>query len=453
LKRVLNLLLPLAALGVSASAHAAVLAIVDSGTDLLHKDLKAKAWVNPGEVDDAVDNDDNGYVDDLNGWNFAENDNKVIDRKYIGTFSRDCYTYFELQTKALKGEATQAEKDWMKAKINDPSFLKELEKFGNFVHGTHVAGIAARDAAQARIMALKLIPTERPGASVAAFAAAESMLPADGIQDILIRMGLKALAQAQGKGLAPIAAYMKGEKAQVVNCSFGSSAPVLKETLRPLIEKILKRPATDAEMDDYVKVFMDGATQSMADQFVKAAPNALFVIAAGNDGQDNDAFGAVPANVRTDNSITVAATLGRQKLAYFSNYGQENVDIAAPGVGIRSTAPGDEYLEFSGTSQATPHVANAAGLILDSNPKLTPAQVKQILMQTVDVKAFLKGMVSTSGMLNTDRAVRAAVLSVNNPIEQAIAMARSQVKDASEEAFRDLRNEPEFVLPLPALPL
>ncbi|RSD26984.1 S8 family serine peptidase [Mesobacillus subterraneus] len=57
-----------------------VVAVIDSGVDLNHPDLKEKIWTNPGEIPgDGIDNDNNGYIDDVNGWDFYNNDNSVYD--------------------------------------------------------------------------------------------------------------------------------------------------------------------------------------------------------------------------------------------------------------------------------------------------------------------------------------------------------------------------------------
>jgi subtilisin family serine protease len=145
------------------SAQATTIAIIDSGTDLNHKDLSAKKWFNPKDIDDAVDNDDNGFIDDVNGWNFADGNNRLFEKKYLGTFSQDVYTFFEVQTRILKGEATEADKEWMNAARANPKLIAELGTFGNFVHGSHVAGIAAKNADAAKLMILKLIPTKAIG--------------------------------------------------------------------------------------------------------------------------------------------------------------------------------------------------------------------------------------------------------------------------------------------------
>jgi len=56
-----------------------VVGIVDEGIDVNHPDLQANIWVNPYDPRDGVDNDGNGYVDDVNGWDFYSNDNTVYD--------------------------------------------------------------------------------------------------------------------------------------------------------------------------------------------------------------------------------------------------------------------------------------------------------------------------------------------------------------------------------------
>ncbi|MBE5978886.1 MAG: peptidase S8 [Paenibacillaceae bacterium] len=54
-------------------------AIIDTGIDINHQELRNAIWTNPGEIDgDGIDNDGNGYVDDIHGWNFYSNNNKVF---------------------------------------------------------------------------------------------------------------------------------------------------------------------------------------------------------------------------------------------------------------------------------------------------------------------------------------------------------------------------------------
>ena len=82
--------------------------------------------------------------------------------------------------------------------------------------------------------------------------------------------------------------------------------------------------------------------------------------------------------------------------------------LAAVGEDVLSTVPGGRWEEMSGTSMATPTVAGAAALMFAENPNLTAAQVRDLLVQTVEVDSDLKGKVSTSGKLDIEAAVAAA---------------------------------------------
>jgi subtilisin family serine protease len=96
------------------------------------------------------------------------------------------------------------------------------------------------------------------------------------------------------------------------------------------------------------------------------------------------------------------------KLARFSSHGDKVVELAAVGDNVLSTVPGNRWENMSGTSMATPTVAAAAALMFAENPNLTAAQVRDMLMQTVEVDPDLKGKVSTGGKLDIAAAVAAA---------------------------------------------
>ncbi len=419
----------------------APIGIVDSGTDLKHPDLVAKAWTNPGNL--AGDS----YQDDTNGWNFADNNNQIIDYSYLGKFSPDVTRFFEVQTKILFGTATEAEKRWMTSKKDDPAFISELGKFGNFVHGTHVAGISARNADEARILAAKIIPTEiknlaEVASALTSFAHAalgtqaltNLLQPMDTdnaenpITDGTLKVLLGALAGQQAKLLAPVGAYLKTTGMSAANCSFGTGLAQAKTIVATLAKSILGTDLSDDDQEKYAKVFMNQVLEKGA-VFVTSSPQTLFVMAAGNDGANNDQLPTFPTNLKLDNTISVAATRGYDRFATFSNYGVKMVEIAAPGVGILSDIPGGASITLSGTSQAAPFITNLVGRVLDANPKLSLVQVKQVLMQTVDKKTFLVGKVTSEGIANADRAVRAAELSKQNSVEVAVAQARSEVAD------------------------
>ena len=138
---------------------------------------------------------------------------------------------------------------------------------------------------------------------------------------------------------------------------------------------------------------------------INACPNALFVFAAGNSGENNDNEPVYPCSYGSPNIICVAATDSTDALASWSNYGVNSVDLAAPGANILSTIPGAAYDSWGGTSMATPHVAGAAALVLAHRSNLSPAEVRRALLLSADPRPSLTGRVATGGRLNVWRSL------------------------------------------------
>ena len=149
-----------------------------------------------------------------------------------------------------------------------------------------------------------------------------------------------------------------------------------------------------------------GFSQALQDEIDEAASNdILFVAAAGNSASNNDTVPTYPASLNRPNMIAVAATDNNDALAYFSNYGQNSVELGAPGVAILSTLPGGNYGYLSGTSMATPYVSGAAALMLSICSLATP-DLKKNLLDNVDLIPSLAGQTVTGGRLNVNRAIR-----------------------------------------------
>jgi len=142
--------------------------------------------------------------------------------------------------------------------------------------------------------------------------------------------------------------------------------------------------------------------------------DTLFVVAAGNEGDDVDdgthpvypcATKRPAANPNVDNLLCVGATDNRDEAACWSNVGAASVDLFAPGVSILSTARENGYATRSGTSQATAMVAAAAAVLRADDTMLRPLQLAQALIDSVDVKAPLVPWSVAGGRLNVARAL------------------------------------------------
>jgi subtilisin family serine protease len=181
-------------------------------------------------------------------------------------------------------------------------------------------------------------------------------------------------ARGRGSTSAAVEAiqYSVREGARILNCSFGSSS---KSTA----------------LEDAV-------------QYAKSK-GALIVVAAGNDGADIDRHPSYPAAFGDGNILAVAASTADDRLASFSNYGDTNVDVAAPGEGIVSTYLDGGYKSLDGTSMAAPYVSGAAALLRKRNPDATYEQLRTALRKKVDKPPALAGKVVYDGRLNVVRAL------------------------------------------------
>ena len=148
----------------------------------------------------------------------------------------------------------------------------------------------------------------------------------------------------------------------------------------------------------------DQATKDAIDAL--GAAGILNVFAAGNSGTNNDVSPHYPSNYTSPSILSVGGSNATDGRVF--NYGLVSVDLAAPGVGIRSTTSGSNssYGNLSGTSMATPHVSGAAALLSAYNPALSPASLKATLMNTVDVLPAFNGFNRTGGRLNVANALQ-----------------------------------------------
>jgi len=127
----------------------------------------------------------------------------------------------------------------------------------------------------------------------------------------------------------------------------------------------------------------------------------VFVAAAGNSAVNTDRKPHFPSSYEAPALISVASIDRNQQLSSFSNYGEESVDLAAPGGGILSLSHiGSGYARMNGTSMAAPHVSGAVMLLKTQFPSISAKDLRNRLLKNVKKMAQLKGKVSTQGKLD-----------------------------------------------------
>jgi subtilisin family serine protease len=233
--------------------------------------------------------------------------------------------------------------------------LEDLDLTGNWVHGTHVAGIALAGNPYAQLVVGRIT------------------------FDYHLIPELPTVEQAhKDAAMYPQAvAYFKAHGVRVVNMSWGGS---LKD-----YESALEANGAGGNAEARKKLARELFEISTAGllQALKGAPEILFVVAAGNSNDDVKFDEFVPSSFQLPNMITVGAVDQAGEETSFSAFGP-TVNVHANGFEVESYVPGGKRLKLSGTSMASPQVTNLAAKLFALDPSLTPVEAKKLILAGCD---------------------------------------------------------------------
>ncbi|MFM7709995.1 MAG: S8 family peptidase [Ferruginibacter sp.] len=469
-----------------------IVAVIDSGIDTLHEDLKPVLWVNPKEIPgNGKDDDKNGYIDDVHGWNFIGGkdgrnvkedsyegarvyhklrevwEGRTVDISKLSASEKKSYeTYLRAKKKTVKdedddGQSAQIKMMYEKFVAGDSIIRRDLEK-----KEYNAADLKTYNSDNADAKLVKMIML--------------SISKENNTEEITNQQIIDELSgeirKAETANQAP-PTYRKDivrdNEADINDRSYGNN-DIMASTpfhgthcsgiigaarnnnkgingIADNVALMTLRAVPDGDEHDKdialaIRYAVDNGAKIISMSFGKdfspekywvddafryaEKKGVLLVHAAGNDAKNIDTEFNFPNPVyddgtgRASNVITVGASGDKTNgglTASFSNFGQSEVDVFAPGVQIYSTIPGgDQYGNASGTSMACPVVSGIAALIWSHYPKLKVNDIKAIIESTVmkpeetvkkpgtSDKVALSELSRTGGIVNAFEAVKLA---------------------------------------------
>ncbi|WP_373943549.1 S8 family peptidase [Vibrio chagasii] len=420
-----------------------IVAVLDSGVDVEHEDLKNKLWTNKGEIpDNGIDDDGNGYIDDIHGWNFLGNSLGInVDQDTLEV-TREYKKYLKLKEnghwipRKKRKYYEGVESDYLSSLKDDQDVLNRVTTAIDQANEYKEEILQYVDQKDFSTNGLKTLLDNENASVVAAaqgllnlfeswysFEYLESRrsryqdsldfhlnLDLDTRRDIVLddinnpwekgygNNDVKGPVGSHGTHVAGIIAAERG--------NFIGIDGVADHAQIMAVRMVPNGDERDKDIANAVRYAVDNGAKIINMSFGKsysprkyivdhafryaAHKGVLIVHSAGNSRNDNDIKPSFPNRyakhyrskpISTWLDVGASAKYADQSLvASFSNFGQESVDVFAPGYRILSTTPGNTYGSKSGTSMAAPVVSGIAALVWSRYPDLTVKELKSLLM-------------------------------------------------------------------------
>lgn len=468
-------------------AKTVVVAVLDSGVDIEHEDLQDIIWTNKGEIaNNGIDDDKNGYIDDVHGWNFlgnadGENINDVqlemtriyasLEKRFEGKSYADLSDEEKVDYDLYKEVREKVEKERKEAQENLDQYNKlydmfseadtRLKKhFGGEYTAKDLKSVKDADLAEDVTMMKRLYDN---GFTLEDLESAkehfESSLNFHYNTELEARKVVgddpnnfedKFYGNTDVEGPDALhGSHCSGIIAAIRGNGLGGNGVANNVLIMP-IRAVPNGDERDKDIALGIRYAVDNGAMVINMSFGKAySPSSdeviaairyaeekgvLCVHAAGNSGldiddQDENANFPSPQypsmSDRFTNWIEVGASTRYKKhlAASFSNYGDHTVDVFAPGLEIYSTVPQSEYIAIQGTSMAAPMVAGLAALLKGYFPDLTMFQIKDIIFKSVQkIDRTTPIPGGTTDVPFSELSITGGIVNTYNAVEMAIAM-------------------------------
>lgn len=408
-----------------------IVAIIDSGIDIDHEDLDDVIWTNSDEIpNNGKDDDKNGYIDDVHGWNFLgdayDEQLEFVRILASGNTSHPDYARaqaeYDSEYEKWLGRKNQYEQIYQQIIAADETLAKHIGKKEYTKEDVNAIKTEDETVNRAKQMAQYMFSNEM-----------DSMADAkkeinDGLEQINERLNFNLNKTFKGRvngddpdnmstkyygngNVKPVkkseshGTHVAGIVAAERNNGKGANG-VANNVEIMSIRTVPNGDEYDKDVALAIRYAVDNGASIINGSFGKSfSPHSdwvrdaiayaskndvVFVHAAGNDSNDVDTNPNFPDDNINGQEVSntyirvgaLAPKYGSNMIAGFSNYGKQNVDVFAPGASVYSTTPENEYDTKGGTSMAAPAVAGVAALIRSYYPKLKAAQVKQIIMDS-----------------------------------------------------------------------
>ena len=432
-----------------------IVAVIDGGVDINHEDLAGKIWTNTDEIaGNGVDDDHNGYADDMHGWNFignAKGENVVVENlEYVRILKELTPKFGNIaSSNQVKAEDLKDYDLYLKCKkvyddelerytsisesmtVFEESFKQPKEILAKYLKkesftAADVKGIKSKreSVIEAKKYFIKLF---KNGFSFDGFASGKKRIadyldytlnlnyePRLIVGDNPVDITDTGYGNGDVKGERPShGTFVSGIIAANRGNGKGTDGIASNVEIMP-VRVVPDGDERDKDVALGIRYAVDNGAQvinmsfgkyyslhsQLMDEAIRYADahNVLMIKSAGNESDDLDVTECFPSDHFKDggsakNWITVGATSyksGKNFCGLFTNYGKNSVDVYAPGVDIVSLAPDNKYHMGDGTSFSGPVVSGVAALVWSYFPELSASELKDILLNSVNTYPDLK---------------------------------------------------------------